>query len=136
MWREIRVSARQGAGQAAVNEGEADRNQREASFPQFLLSNSAPRDRRKAGHRLEVIEVHGIADVLARGLSERLEIPGLDFALVERGVDEPAPALAFANPRIQFDEIPALSSLGAKIGDDLGSTTVCLQDCRARAGRG
>ena len=30
MPREIRVSARQGAGQAAVNEGKADRDQREA----------------------------------------------------------------------------------------------------------
>ena len=30
MWSEIRVSARQGAGQAPVNEGKADRDQREA----------------------------------------------------------------------------------------------------------
>ena len=75
-------------------------------------------DRRKAGHRLEVVEVHGIADVLTRRLLERLEIPGLDFAPVKRRVDKTAPALAVADPGVQFSHIPTLSDLRAKIGDD------------------
>ena len=52
------------------------------------------------------------------GVAERLEIPRLDLALAERGVDEPAPALAHAHAGVQFGEVPALGDLGAKVGDE------------------
>ena len=94
----------------------------------------AARDRWKAGHRLEVIEVHGIADVLTRRLLERLEIPGLDLTLAQRGVDEPAPALAIADSRIQFGEVPALADFGAKVGDDAPRMPDRPRGCRARRG--
>ena len=88
---------------------------------QFLLCNSAARDWRKAGHRLEVVEIHGIANVLTRGVAERLEVPGVALALVERGVDKAAPALTLAHTSVQFGEVPTFPNLGAKLGDECGA---------------
>ena len=75
---------------------------------------------RKARHRLEVVEVHAVADILARGVAERLEVPGADLALGQSRVDEPAAALAFAHLRVERGEIPALCDLGAERGDPVG----------------
>ena len=82
----------------------------------------APRDRRKARPRLEVLEIHGIADVLTSMLfwngwkSQAWILP-----LFERRVDKPASALALADPRVQFDEVPTFRNFGAKLGDERGA---------------
>ena len=55
---------------------------------------------------------------MTRCFLERLEIPGLDFAPAERRVDESAPALAIADPPIQFGQVPAFPNFRAKIGND------------------
>ena len=78
-------------------------------------------DPRKAGHGFEVVEVHGVADVLPRSVAERLEIPGVDLALVERRGDQPAPALALAHFPVQFGQVPAPPDLGAEAGDKLSA---------------
>ena len=63
---------------------------------------------------------------MARCFPKRLEVPGLDLALAERSVDESAPALAIADLRVQFREVPALADLGAKVGDERRARrTVC-----------
>ena len=68
--------------EAALAEQERRSRSSRPSFSQSLptpyspaLEFPGPCDRGKASHRLEVVEIHGVADVLARCFPKRLEIP-------------------------------------------------------------
>ncbi len=104
-----------------------------ASRPDSRRPGSAPLNRRKARHGLEVVEIHRIAHILLRGVAERLEIPGVGPAPAERRVDETATALVSADAPVQFGEVPALRDLGAKVGDEACARGV-VREVRALPG--
>ncbi len=78
-----------------------------------------PRDRRKSRPRLEIVEIIAVAHVLFEASRNGWKSQGR-LALGERGVDEPAPALALAHLGVERGEVPASRDLGAKVGDVLG----------------